>query len=337
MMNWVYERIVLVKKACSEVNLENVAIFIPMEYKSAVLIKELSKITNVFPFVVDDPTIKKDALEWLKANGIEVYKLDELKFVDANYYLDCAAVLIRKARKLGILDKVDGVVELTKTGVDILKKFKIKKAISVDNSTIKGVGENIYGTALGLLDGLLRLNIYLPDKTIAIVGFGRVGEGCAKILKNLGCRVLVVEKDRIRQFVAKMQGFEVVDLKDALNADIVVTCVGDRAIINDEMIEYIKDGAILCNMSAVKDEIKFDLKPKKLGFIDKYEINSKHFYVVSGGYAINLALGYGTAIDVMDRTFAAAVYALEYVMKEEFEGLIDLPKEIEEKVLGLVV
>lgn len=337
MMDWVYERMVLVKRACSEVKLENVAIFIPMEFKSAVLIKELSKITEVFPFAVDDPTTKKDALEWLKANEIEVYELDELKTIDANYYLDCAAVLVRKAKKLGILDEVKGVVELTKTGVDILKRFKVKKAISIDDSTIKGIGENIYGTALGLVDGLLRLNIYLPEKTIAIVGFGRVGEGCAKILKNLGCRVLVVEKDEMRQFIARMQGFEVIDLDGLVDADVIVTCVGEKEVINDKTLDNIKNGAILCNMSAVKDEIKFNLKPTKLGFVEKYEIGSKHFYLVSNGYAINLSLGYGTAIEVMDKTFAAAVYALEYVMKKNFEGLIDLPREIEKKVLGLEV
>ena len=123
MMDWVYEKMRLVKKVCKEVELESVAVFLPMEYKSAVLINELSKVTDVYPFVVDDPTTKKDALEWLKAN-VDVFELDELKSVDANYFLDCAAVLTRKARRLGMLDRVKGVVELTKTGVEILKNFK---------------------------------------------------------------------------------------------------------------------------------------------------------------------------------------------------------------------
>ncbi|HDD36348.1 MAG TPA: hypothetical protein ENF50_02635 [Archaeoglobus veneficus] len=332
MIDWVYERMWMVKKACSEVELENVAIFVPMEYKSAVLIKELSKVTEVFPFFVDDPTVKKDALEWLKANGIKVFELESLKEANASYFLDCAAVLTRKARKIGMLNRIKGVVELTKTGVEILRRLSIK-AISIDDSVVKGVGENIYGTSLGFIDGLLRLNLFLLDKTIAIIGFGRVGEGCAKILKNIGCRVLIIEKDLERKFIARMQGFEVVDFDKLRDADIIVTCTGMKEAINDETLNFIKNGAILCNMSAVKDEIKFSLKPKKLGFVEKYEIGSKKFYVVSEGYPINLSIGHGTAIEVMDRTFAAAIYALEYIMKEDFNGLIELPKEIENKVL----
>ena len=121
-------------------------------------------------------------------------------------------------------------------------------------------------------------------------------------------------------------------------ADITVTCTGKRGIINEKLAKYIKNKAVLCNMSAVEDEISFDgLKAKyDLDFIEKFEIGSKCFYLVSRGYAINLALGYGTAIEVMDRTFAAAVYSLEYVMKNEFSGLIDLPKEVEEKVLKIL-
>ena len=146
---------------------------------------------------------------------------------------------------------------------------------------------------------------------------------------------MVVEKDESRRFIAKMQGFEVVDLERIVDADIVVTCVGAKEVLTEKNVDFIRDGAILCNMSAVTDEIKFDLPSRKIDFVDKYEVNSKKFYVVAKGYAINLALGYGTAIEVMDRTFSAAIYALEYIMKEDFEGLIELPIEIEKKVLGL--
>ena len=203
------------------------------------------------------------------------------------------------------------------------------RAISVDSSVLKGIGENIHGTAFGLLDALSRLNIYLPDKKVAIVGFGRVGKGCARVLQKLGCKVSVKEVSKVKMLEAKYEGFDVID--DLKDADIIVTCTGVEGVIRSDELETLKNGAILLNLGAER-EIIVDLDPvADYGSIKKYKLNEKEFFLVSDGYAANLAVGYGTPIEIMDRTFSAAILALNY-LKKDFEGVIPLPKEIEERI-----
>ncbi len=338
-MEWVYERMRLVKIACKEVGDDlhglKVAIAFPLEFKTAVLIRELSNYCDVLVTPFSDGTTKDEAVRWLKENGIDVY--DVKRVLNADYYLDCAATLVKNAADREILDNVRGVIELTRSGVEYLKSSNIRKAIVVDDSIVKGVGENTYGTGIGLLDGLLRLNINPIGKTAVIVGFGRVGRGCAQVLRNF-CRVIVVEIDPIKAMKAIYMGYEVMNLDEALElADIIVTCTGRRKVISD--FEHVKNGCIVCNMGAFRDEIDFealkDWNVKDMGFIKKFWKNDKFFYLVAEGEAINLALGNGTPIEIMDRTFATVVYALNYLITKDFSGVIPLPREVEEKIARL--
>ncbi len=68
---------------------------------------------------------------------------------------------------------------------------------------------------------------------------------------------------------------------------------------------------------------------KDYGLVKKYELEGKSYFVVSDGYAANLAVGSGTPIEVMDRTFSAAILALNYLHRNDFDGLIPLPRHIE--------
>lgn len=324
-VDWFYERLRLVKIFAKDVDVEEVAVCLPLEPKTAVLIYELSKYTNVLPAKLDDYSTKPEAVKWLEDRGIRVLRKRDV--VDTKYFLDCAAVLSRIASKRR--DFIN-VVELTKTGEDYLRSMNVKvRAISVDSSVLKGIGENIHGTAFGLLDALSRLNIYLPDKKVAIVGFGRVGKGCARVLQKLGCKVSVKEVSKVKMLEAKYEGFDVID--DLEDADIIVTCTGVEGVIRSDELETLKNGAILLNLGAER-EIIVDLDPvADYGSIKKYKLNEKEFFLVSDGYAANLAVGYGTPIEIMDRTFSAAILALNY-LKKDFEGVIPLPKEIEERI-----
>ncbi len=54
----------------------------------------------------------------------------------------------------------------------------------------------------------------LAGKKAVICGFGDVGKGCAKAMKNNGCIVYVTECDPICALQAAMEGFQVVRLGD---------------------------------------------------------------------------------------------------------------------------
>jgi|GEM_PF-531556 adenosylhomocysteinase len=357
MMDWVLERMHLVRMACEDVS-ENIgdlriSICFPLEYKTAVLIYELSKYCMVKACMFDDATTKFDAVEWLKKHGIEIAEKEEC--LDSEYYMDCVATLTRLALKRLALKKqklqVKGILELTRSGVSVLEKLNrsgeynsdlIPKTISIDDSVIKGEGENIYGTGMGLLDALLRLNIHLPGKKVFIIGFGRVGEGCAEMLRKIGCYVYVTDRDSLRCALAEYRGFEVVDVENGLSsADIVVTATGTNGIINSKNSGYVKSGAVLCNMGAARYEIDVrDLvklyRMKHFDKVTKFYNDSSHFYVLADGEAANLTMGNGTPIEIMDRTFALTIFGLEYLVKNDFDGIMKTPHEVERRLADLL-
>nr|WP_230972336.1 adenosylhomocysteinase [Archaeoglobus neptunius] len=317
----------LIKKFAREIEVEEVAICIPLEYKSACLIYELSTYTNVLPAKLDEQSTKPDAVRWLEERGVKIVRKREA--VKAKFFLDCAAVLSRVAEKAG-KTKVN-VVELTKTGEDYLKRLKVEvKGISLDSSTLKGIGENRYGTAFGLLDALMRLNVFLPGKKVKIIGYGRVGEGCAELLRSVGCEVSVWDSSARRRIEALYGGYEV---SEDLDADIIVTCTGSPKCIGEEELRAIRDGAILMNLGAEREISPAGKVVAEYGDITAYEFAGKRYYIAASGYAANLAIGNGTPMEVMDRTFAAAILALNHLKREEFNGVIPLPGYIEEAVL----
>lgn len=327
-VEWYCDRMKFIKKFAKEIEVEEVAVCIPLEYKTACLIHELSKYTSVIAAMLDRYSTKEKAVNWLKEKGVRVVRKRDA--VNAEYFLDCAAVLSRTAVKYG--RKNLNVVELTKTGEDYLRTLKARvKAISIDSSTLKGVGENTYGTAFGLLDVLLRLNIYLPGKKVKVVGFGRVGKGCARLLRLLGCEVVVWDKNIDRIIEATYEGFKV---SEELDADIIITCTGFPSSISHEDIKKVRNGAIIINLGAEKEiETAGEIR-KDYGCVKEYRVDDKGYYLVSDGYAANLAVGSGTPIEVMDRTFSAAILALNHLKKEDFEGIKPLPGYIERLIMG---
>lgn len=320
-VEWFYDRMKLIKDVAKEVEVEEVAVCLPLEYKTASLIYELSKYTNVLAVNLDNFSKKKKAVEWLESRGVKITSKREA--CKAEFFIDCAAVLSRISEKAGKREIKS--VELTKTGENYLKNLKCKvKAISVDSSEIKNF-ESTYGTCFGLLEALLKLNIYLPGKRVKIIGFGKVGKGCANLLRNIGCKVSVWDLDERKRAEASVMGFEVSND----DANIVVICT-DRKV-SEKDIKMPEDECILINLGAEIFEYSKEILVD-YGLIKKVKSKKANYYIVSEGYAANLSIGTGTPIEIMDLTFSAAVLSLNYLKKLDFEGVIPLPREVEEKL-----
>lgn len=317
-MDWFCERMKLFKKFVRELKVESVAVSVPLEFKTACMIYELSKCAEVFAVKLDEFSTKREAVEWLKDKGVRVVRKRDA--VKADCFLDCSAVLSRVAEKLN--KDLIKVVELTRTGEEYLRKMNRVRAISIDSSRIKEI-ESTYATAFGLLEALLKLNIYLPGKKVKIVGFGKVGQGCAEIMRRIGCKVFVWDKDEEKNVKAIFSGYEVSKHGDA---DIVIFCTDSKP-----SLELVPDEAIVANMGAEMIEAEGELL-KDYGLVKRYRKDGKQYYLLADGYAVNLAIGTGTPIEAMDITFSAAILALNK-LQEEFYGVISLPKEIEERVL----
>jgi adenosylhomocysteinase len=105
-----------------------------------------------------------------------------------------------------------GISEETTTGVHalykMLKQGKLKvPAINVNDSVTKSKFDNLYGCRESLIDGIKRAtDIMIAGKVAVVAGYGDVGKGSARALRNFGARVIITEIDPINALQAAMEG-----------------------------------------------------------------------------------------------------------------------------------
>src|SRR5882724_11391226 len=247
-----------------------------------------------------------------------------------------------------------GVSEETTTGVHRLYKMQeagklLVPAINVNDSVTKSKFDNLYGCRESLADGIKRAtDVMVAGKVAVVCGYGDVGKGSAHSLRGFGARVIVTEIDPINALQAAMEGFEVKPIEDTLGeADIYVTCTGNRDVITLEHMEKMKDQAIVCNIGHFDNEIqvdrlntkkgvkKLDIKPQ----VDKYTFPDGHcIYLLAEGRLVNLGCATGHPSFVMSNSFSNQVLAqLDlWANKEFYEPTVyRLPKKLDEEVARL--
>ncbi len=218
-----------------------------------------------------------------------------------------------------------GVSEETTTGVHRLYQMLeagklLVPAINVNDSVTKSKFDNLYGCRESLADGLKRaLGVMIAGKTACVCGYGDVGKGSAHSLRGFGARVIVTEIDPINALQAAMEGFEVKTVEDTLGeADIYVTCTGNRDVITLEQILKMKDQAIVCNIGHFDNEIQVDrlnttkgvsrvnIKPQ----VDRYDLpGDRSIYLLAEGRLVNLGCAEGHPSFVMSNSFTNQVLA----------------------------
>ena len=93
-------------------------------------------------------------------------------------------------------------------------------------------------TSFGLLDALLRLNIFLPGK---IFSFWGLVESCENSESHWLSR-FSRDNDEKEQNEAVYEGFK---LGKDFDADIVVRCTGVKGVVGEDEIRKISEGSIL--------------------------------------------------------------------------------------------
>jgi D-3-phosphoglycerate dehydrogenase / 2-oxoglutarate reductase len=93
-----------------------------------------------------------------------------------------------------------------------------------------------------------QLGLQLSDRTVAIVGFGRIGRRLASLLAPFGTRVIVVDPMIDAQ---NIDGLPVLALEQALEqADVIsVHASGDAPVLTRETFAHIKNGSYILNAS----------------------------------------------------------------------------------------
>ena len=247
-------------------------------------------------------------------------------------------------------DAIMGVSEETTTGVHRL--YELQKngqlpfpAINVNDSVTKSKFDNKYGCKESLVDGIRRAtDTMMAGKVAVVCGYGDVGKGSAASLAGAGARVKVTEADPICALQAAMDGFEVVLLEDAMDADIFITTTGNKDIIRIEHMRAMKDMAIVGNIGHFDNEIQVAaLKNHKWTNIkeqvDMIEMPSgSRIILLSEGRLLNLGNATGHPSFVMSASFTNQVLAqIElYLRGDQYKNEVYiLPKHLDEKVAAL--
>ncbi|MEQ1724261.1 MAG: 2-hydroxyacid dehydrogenase [Pseudobdellovibrio sp.] len=136
------------------------------------------------------------------------------------------------------------------------------------------------------LEGLVGYN--LKNKTVGIIGAGKIGKAFAKIISGFGCKVLISDPYYDSDFAAKASA-EYVSLEQLLNQSDVISIhcpltPQTHHLINSENIFKLKKGAVLINTSrGAIIETKAVISALKCSHIggaalDVYEFESELFF-----------------------------------------------------------
>ena len=248
------------------------------------------------------------------------------------------------------IDNVVGGTEETTTGVIRLKSMEEEGVIcfpivAVNDAFTKHMFDNRYGTGQSTIDGILRAtNVLFAGANFVIAGYGWCGRGIAMRAKGLSANVIVTEVDPLRALEARMDGFEVMDMRSAARiGDIFISATGDIHVLRGEHFKLMKDGAIVGNSGHFNVEIDIDaleaMKKKKRkirGQMDEYTMaDGRKIFLLGEGRLVNLACAEGHPSEVMDMSFANQALCSEYMWKNGKKlqkKVYSVPKEIDENV-----
>jgi adenosylhomocysteinase len=285
---------------------------------------------------------------WKGENDEEYYQninlvLDHHPNIIIDDGADMIFLLHRERREL--LKNIKGACEETTTGIHRLRAMHKDGAlefpvISVNDAYTKYLFDNRYGTGQSTFDSIMgSTNVLIAGKTILVCGYGWCGRGIAMRADGLGANVIVTEVDPIRALEARMDGFRVMTVLEAVqHADILITATGNIDVISGEDFQVMKDGCIMANSGHFNVEINrgdLDRMAVEQGKI-KEDIeeflmdDGRRIYLLAEGRLVNLAgeRGQGHPAEIMDLSFAMQALSAEQLVQNQLEvGVHKTPDE----------
>ncbi len=289
-------------------------------------------------------------------NNVTYYKhiqaaLEHAPQVTMDDGADLVSTMHKERRDL--LKNVIGGTEETTTGVIRLRAMAADGAldfpvIAVNDAQTKHFFDNRYGTGQSTIDGIVRAtNVLLAGRVFVIAGYGWCGRGLAMRARGMGSNVVVTEVEPLPALEAVMDGFRVMEMKEAARiGDIFVTVTGDLNVIDQQHFEVMKDGAIIANSGHFNVEINIPAlekmsKEKRLvrPFVEQYVLeDNRRINLLGEGRLINLAAAEGHPASVMDMSFANQALSVEYLVKnaDKLEKRVySVPEEIDRQIARL--
>jgi len=246
-------------------------------------------------------------------------------------------------------EQVLGGCEETTTGVGRLRILAQEGKLlfpmfAVNDARMKSLFDNRYGTGQSVWDGIFRsTNLLIAGKNVLVVGYGWCGRGIAMRANGLGARVTVADVDPVCALEAWMEGFQVAPVADAVrDADLVITATGCADVVPEEALQNAKDGIVLCNAGHFNVEVRPDTLAKMAtaqrtvrdGVEEYTMLDGRRLYLLGEGRLVNLVLGDGHPVEIMDMSFAVQALTLEHLLQASplKPDLYSVPPEIDERI-----
>ena len=252
-----------------------------------------------------------------------------------------------------LLANIKGACEETTTGVHRLEAMHADGAlkfpvIAVNDAYTKYLFDNRYGTGHSSLDASMgATNMLIAGKNVVVCGYGWCGRGVASRAAGLGANVIVTEVDPIRALEARMDGYRVMKIREAVKiADLVVTVTGNIDIIHGDDFKYMKDGCMLSNSGHFNVEInRQDLEAQSVSCEEVRESiemftmkDGRKIYLLADGRLVNLAAarGQGHPAEIMDMSFAVQALSAKYIVENDLSLSVEkAPDSIDDDVARL--
>lgn len=262
-------------------------------------------------------------------------------------------IMVLHNERTDVLKHIKGACEETTTGVHRLEamhkdgalKFPV---VAVNDAYTKYLFDNRYGTGQSSFDAIMgTTNMLIAGKSVVVCGYGWCGRGIALRAQGLGANVIVTEIDPIRALEARMDGYRVMKIRDAVKeADLIITVTGNINIIHGDDFKYMKDGCMLCNSGHFNVEInRRDLEAQSTSVREVRESiemftmkDGRKIYLLADGRLVNLsaARGQGHPAEIMDMSFAVQALSAKYILNNDLEvGVIKAPDDIDYEVANL--
>ena len=293
---------------------------------------------------------------WREQDDEEYYQtinmvLDHKPDIIINDGADMIMVLHNERTEL--LSHIKGACEETTTGVHRLQAMHADGAlkfpvIAVNDAYTKYLFDNRYGTGQSSFDAIMgTTNMVIAGKTVVVCGYGWCGRGLALRAAGLGADVIVTEVDPIRALEARMDGYRVMTIREAVKqADLIITVTGNADIICGDDFKYMKDGCMLANsghfnveinrpdLEAISTEVK-EVRESIEEFTTK---DGRKIYLLADGRLVNLsaARGQGHPAEIMDMSFAVQALSAKHILENDLPvGVTKAPDEIDYTVASM--
>lgn len=260
--------------------------------------------------------------------------------------------LLHKDRR-DVLGKIRGACEETTTGIHRLKSMHADGAlefpvIAVNDAYTKYLFDNRYGTGQSTFDSIMgSTNILIAGKNVVVCGYGWCGRGIAMRALGLGANVIITEIDPIRALEARMDGYRVMTVREAVkHADILITATGNIDVVSREDFKVMKDGCIMANSGHFNveinredlDQLAIEQKKVKEDIEEFVMDDGRSIYLLADGRLVNLAgeRGQGHPAEIMDLSFAMQALSARQLVENKMDvGVYKTPDEADMYVARL--